>query len=182
MHPDLLNNATFLRYYARWQADPTSAAFVGVADYFREYRLYDDALRVCTAGLQQNPDLLSGHLVLARIYIDLQRRPEAEAELHWVLTRAPHHPDARRWLAQIGGVPPSLESPAVPEGAITADTPAKSAEPTVPSDWATMTMARLYERQGHRDQAAAIYRQILRNDPTNAEAQQRLDALAGSPE
>lgn len=41
----------------------------------------------------------------------------------------------------------------------------------------TVTLGRLYLRQGHRDEAAAIFREVLERDPANAEARSELDAL-----
>lgn len=178
MHPDLLNNPTFLRYYSRWQANPSSAAFVGVADFFREYRLYDDALRVCQAGLQQNPELVSGRLVLARIYLELRQPAEAAVQLQLILDRMPEHPEAERLFRQTG-VEPRPRGPAstIPAVSTTASSqPDPSVYPPLPS-WATLTMARLYQRQGHIDQAAHIYRRILDREPGNREAQEGLQSL-----
>lgn len=163
MHPDLLNNPTFLRYYSRWQADPTSAAFVGVADFLRQYRLYDDALRVCETGLQRNPELVSARLVLARIHLERGEKDKGAAQLTWIIARQPQHREALRLLDTLD------VSPAI--------APNVSPQSPVPLPWATVTMAHLYEQQGYPDQAAMIYREILDRDPNNPEAQEGLRSL-----
>lgn len=163
MHPELLNNPTFLRYYSRWQADPTSAAFVGVADFLRQYRLYDDALRVCETGLQRNPELVSARLVLSRIHLERGEHDEAAVQLTWIIARQPQHREALRLLGSLG-LPPPVAPPVASPAA-------------VPPTWATVTMARLYEQQGHPDQAAMIYRVILDREPDNAEARDGLQLL-----
>ncbi|MEC9466682.1 MAG: tetratricopeptide repeat protein [Myxococcota bacterium] len=40
-------------------------------------------------------------------------------------------------------------------------------------------MAELYLEQGHRDQAVQVYRAVLRDDPQNKEARERLSELMG---
>ena len=40
-------------------------------------------------------------------------------------------------------------------------------------------MAELYLEQGHRDQAVQVYRAVLRDDPQNREARERLSELVG---
>ncbi len=42
---------------------------------------------------------------------------------------------------------------------------------------ASMTMAELYLKQGHLDKAAETYEEILKKDPTNAGARQKLKDL-----
>lgn len=41
----------------------------------------------------------------------------------------------------------------------------------------TLTLARLYLRQGHRDEAESIFREVLERDPANAEARAELAAI-----
>ncbi|MBI4367244.1 MAG: tetratricopeptide repeat protein [Deltaproteobacteria bacterium] len=156
MHPDLLNNPVFLRYYGRWQADPRSAAFVGVADFLRQYQLFEDARKVCEEGLRHNPDLVSGRLVLAHVLAALEAFDAAGEQIQWILFRRPDHPGAKRLLATLGD---------------------KVKQDQVRTPWATVTMARLYARQGHPDQAEKIYQLILAREPENSEAKEGLESL-----
>jgi hypothetical protein len=45
---------------------------------------------------------------------------------------------------------------------------------------ATMTMAHLYESQGHEEQAAELYKQILDEHPDHAEARLALSRAGGA--
>lgn len=44
----------------------------------------------------------------------------------------------------------------------------------------TLTLASIYEIQGHRHEAAEIYKMILQNDPNNAEAKIALKRLTSN--
>ncbi len=68
MHPNLLNNSHFLRYHNQWQENPTSILFAPIAEYLISYDLLDEALKICLAGLVHHPKMVSGRLVLAKIY------------------------------------------------------------------------------------------------------------------
>jgi len=48
-----------------------------------------------------------------------------------------------------------------------------------PASLPTVTFAEEYLRQGHRDKAASIYRQLLEKDPANAELRRRLSEIEG---
>ncbi len=43
----------------------------------------------------------------------------------------------------------------------------------------TITLARIYERQGHSQEAIAIYSQLLKNQPKNSELKKALARLKG---
>ena len=60
MHPDLLNNAPFLRYYSQWQENPKSMVFAPIAEYFRLYGMADEAIKICLEGLLNHRSCL-GH-------------------------------------------------------------------------------------------------------------------------
>ena len=79
----------------------------------------------------------------------------------------------------------SIETaPEPPEGAIEPPQPAAS-EPTAPADDlddtasspATATLGELYLRQGHFEEAANIFRQVLAKDPVNTAARDGLDKI-----
>lgn len=161
MHPELLNNSLFLRYYQQWQQDPTSIVFVPVAEYFLSYGLTEEALRVLQAGLAHHPDLISARLCLAKLYVRTKEFPRAKAELQRVLAIVPSQAKAIELmeLVERGSVIPEPESK--------------------PASWQTMTMAKIYAAQGHREQARQVYQAILARDPQNEEAIQGLSQLEG---
>jgi tetratricopeptide (TPR) repeat protein len=123
---------------------------------------------------------------------DLSSLLEAEA--------AAEPPPAASEVAEVPAVPAVPEVPEVPEavevepetaaetGAEPAELPAaEAAPPAIPEarpdrgegpGRATVTLGRLYLRQGHLEEAEEIFRQVLEADPDNAEARQGLEELA----
>jgi len=101
MHPELLNNSLFLRYYNQWLKKPDSVVFASVADYFLIYGKIDDAIKVCHEGLKYVPDCVSGRLVLAKAYLSLGNLDAAEKELRRVLDIVPAHTRALELVTEI---------------------------------------------------------------------------------
>lgn len=170
MHPELLNNALFLRYYHQWQQDPTSIVFVSIVEFFLMYGMVDAAFKVCREGLKRHPHLVSGRIAMARVHFKRGNWDEAEAELRIALEVAPHNKTATQLLRDIQQLQAQEE--------ITAR-PSASAQPAVSHphgmSWNTVTMAKIFAAQGHHDKAREIYREILSRDPANQAA---LDGLA----
>lgn len=162
MHPELLNNSLFLRYYNQWQQDPTSIVFAPIAEYFLSYGLTDDAIRVCLAGLHHHPDLVSGRLSLAKAYLRKKEFSKAKNELRRVLNLVPNQSKALELFNQLSQQEPAPSQP----------------EPET-TRWQTITMAKIYTAQGHCDQARQVYQAILAKDPQNQEAIQGLKQLEG---
>lgn len=158
MHPDLLNNSHFLRYYNLWQEDPSSIVFAPIAEYLLSYGLIDEALKVCLTGLQYHPQLVSGHLILAKIYLRQKKWDEVRKETQIVLNLVPNHEKAVE-------LQNSLEQPPPPPVLKKA------------ASWETVTMAKIYAAQGHVDQAAEVYQTILSREPHNEEAKRGLSEL-----
>lgn len=171
MHPKLLENTHFLRYYQRWQDDPSSVVFVSVADFFLEYNHVDEAISICKAGLRHHPNMVSGLLVLGRAYLKKGLKTLAsEAAMH-VLHLIPNHQEAKA----------ILDADVI--GEIAVQPPPPSAAPAVKKkkvlSLRTVTMAGILTQQGHYAQAARIYQEILAENPDHAEAQAGLERLAG---
>lgn len=77
------------------------------------------------------------------------------------------------------GFEPVPEPPAESEPEPEPEAPAPR-ETTLEEDRAarrTVTLGRLYLRQGHREEAAAIFREVLEREPDNPEARAELEAL-----
>lgn len=160
MHPELLKNSIFLRYYQQWQQDPISIVFVPIAEYFLSYGLTGEAARVLQAGLIHHPDLISGRLCLAKVYLRTKELPRAQAELDRVLAIVPNQEKAMELMR-------GIKKESAPS----------ELEPILP--WQTVTMAKIYAAQGHREQARQVYQVILAKDPQNQEAIQGLQQLEG---
>lgn len=161
MHPELLNNSLFLRYYNQWQQDPASIVFAPIAEYFLHYGHVQDAVKVCLEGLKHHPDLVSGRLALAKAYLRQKEFRRAREELRRVLELVPGQEKALELMEQVQG---QLQ-------------PAPAPPPSAPSRWQTVTMAKIYAAQGHIDQAREVVQAILKKDPQNEEALRELQNL-----
>src|SRR6266700_3686897 len=106
---------------------------------------------------------------------------EAPPEPPVVAETAPPFAAARRAPAAPGGAASALSPPPPPPAAVAlsdddgaADTTALSrAEPVL-----TETMAELYLRQGHQEEALRVYEALLAKRPTDARLRGRVEALA----
>jgi tetratricopeptide (TPR) repeat protein len=85
----------------RIQKDPASIAFAQLAEEHRRAGQYDDAVRVCRAGLAQHPAYLSARITLGRALLEMGRYDEAVSEFEYVLKAAPDNLTAVRELADI---------------------------------------------------------------------------------
>lgn len=156
MHPDLLNNTIFLRYYSQWQENPTSMVFAPIAEYFRLYGMADEAIQICLVGLKQNPQLVSGHLALAKAYLDKKENEKARLHIDSVLKMIPNHEKAVELVKNYFSAPPP---------------------PKKNSAWETLTMAKIFATQGDVNKARHVYQAILKREPENQEAKNGLQSL-----
>ncbi len=195
MHPELLNNSLFLRYYNQWLKKPDSVVFASVADFFLMYGKVDEAMQVCREGLKHSPDCVSGRLVLTKVCLMQGNLDEADEELRRVLDIVPSHTKALELrteieLAKRGEARPPVISTIDDEAPTLTASPEEQqmmaeqmttdgeAFDSLPA-WQTITMAKIYSSQGHQEKAREIYRAILSRDPTNEAAQSGLNALGG---
>lgn len=191
MHPELLNNPTFLRYNEMWQCDPGSLAFAPLADFFCSHKLYADARRVCEAGVKHHPHSVLAHYSLAKAYLFTREWHAARHEAQWVLSRVSNHPGALEVLQQVDRHQvPARHMIVQPEVAKVMERSGGSSPIAVveiantakmtgqkPIPWQTITMAKIYSQQGLYFKARTIYRAILSRDPQNNEAKAGLTTL-----
>ena len=85
----------------RIQKDPASIAFAQLAEEHRRAGQFDEAVRVCRAGLAQHPAYLSARITLGRALLEMGRYDEAVVEFEYVLKAAPDNLTAVRELADI---------------------------------------------------------------------------------
>lgn len=102
----------------RVEKDPASIAFAQLAEEYRRAGDYDEAVRVCQAGLARHPGYFSARVTLGLAFMEMGRLEEAQAELKSVLSAAPDNLAAVRALAEmherISGLPetPDVETAA----------------------------------------------------------------------
>ena len=85
----------------RIQRDPASILFAQLADEHLRSGDFEEAVRVCRAGLEYHPDYLSGHVALGRSLMALGRFDVARVVLEWVLRDAPDHLVALRSMQDL---------------------------------------------------------------------------------
>ena len=181
MHPELINNSIFLRYYKQWQEDPSSIVFAPIAEFFLKYDLIDEAFKVCRAGVRRHPNLVSGRIVMAKIHLARGNWEEAEDELREVLSVVPNNATARELMDEVASQREGETLSGV-AGRSRAFVPltegvAKDPEKDAGPPWKTVTMANIYASQGHLSKARGIYESILTSDPENEAARRGLAAL-----
>ena len=69
------------KYKKILQQNPASKVFAPLADIYRKYTMFDEALRVLQKGMLHNPDYIPGHLALARCHYDQGRFEECHTVL-----------------------------------------------------------------------------------------------------
>ncbi|PIR25387.1 MAG: hypothetical protein COV43_05815 [Deltaproteobacteria bacterium CG11_big_fil_rev_8_21_14_0_20_42_23] len=94
MHPELMNNSLFLRYYQQWQNNPQSIVFASIADFLLRYGQVDEAYDICKEGLERHPYLVTGRIVMAKIFIQQSKWQKALDTLEFILERHPHNREA----------------------------------------------------------------------------------------
>ena len=86
----------------RWSEDvardATSLSFLPLARAYRRQGRRDAALRLCLRGLEQHPDNVEGHSLLAMLYFESGQRVKAYDEWSMVLTLEPDNFDALRGM------------------------------------------------------------------------------------
>jgi len=75
--------------------------FAQLAEEHRRAGQFEDAVRVCLAGLHQHPAYLSARITLGRALLEMGRYDEAVSEFEYVLKAAPDNLTATRELADI---------------------------------------------------------------------------------
>jgi Tfp pilus assembly protein PilF len=176
MHPDLLNNSRFLKYYQQWQNDPTSIVFAPIAEYFIIYGMIDEAIEICRAGIRTHSDFISGRVVMAKAYLKRGNWDEAEIELKNVLAMMPENAAANKLMADIANLRENeVSDPSFDISEPVGEAP-RSYDNETPSI-NTVTLASIYASQGHHEQAREIFESILKREPENESAMRGLKSL-----
>lgn len=186
MRPELLENSTFLRYYEKWQRDPTSVVFAAISDMFRNHGMIDDAVKIAVEGLKHHPTLISGRLALARAYLKKGSIGLAKEQAETILSMMPQNQEAIDIIKGEASatITPQFDDFEDEEITISEEIPLSAVEDTEdevteqvkdPSHldlevWQTVTMAKILGSQGHFSRARKIYKAILEKEPDNEEA------------
>ncbi len=154
----LLSHPYFVRYFKVWERNNNSILFVPLAEICRGSGFLDQAREICEKGLKRFPDLVSGRLVLAKIYWDLNNKARVLDIVEGILREIPGHQEAEEILQKIA-----------PNRLKRSD-----------SLWETCTMAEILADQGEKNGALGIVNRILTRDPANARALELKERLCRS--
>jgi len=58
MRPELIEDPVFLRYYEKWQKEPSSVVFAAISEIFRTHNMLDEAVQVCFGVIAHSRDCL----------------------------------------------------------------------------------------------------------------------------
>lgn len=193
--------------------DPSSTAFVPLAEAYRQTGLLDDALEVARIGTTRLPHFSPGFATMGRILGQMGRIDEAMgsyaralsidrqsqaalvglARLHLIRDE---RDQARKILSQAQAFHPDDEKIAdmlialdlprpwakIKQAAMTPP-PVSTPEETSPEidgePIPTVTLAEIYVKQGLTAKALKVFREILRINPGNAVALERISQLQG---
>ena len=160
---DLTRNPHFVRYYRTWEKNRVSVVFIPLAQICREQGFLEEAREICERGLREHPHSVSGRLLLARIYFDLDQNEKAGGILAEILSDWPGQREATSLLERIKRC-----------GGVTKKDPVQSDVKRSASLWENITMAKIYADQGEAQIARQMVQRILTRDPVNEKALQLL--------
>lgn len=186
-----------------WEKNPTSTVFARLADVCLAAGDAGQALAICRRGLRYRPSYANGHLILARCLIAEGELDGAVEALEKVLRLDPDHPGAMRvladvergrgstevgstWMRSVVGVDPIGSEPirwprAEPEVVASAASVADGDIEKDDSPLVSVTLARLYADQGHRQEAIDLLETLLVRDPDDTAATDLRSELEATP-
>jgi tetratricopeptide (TPR) repeat protein len=172
--------------------DPSSQAFVYLAEAYLERGMHEEAIDTCVNGLRLRPHDLRARVILGLSFFRTGELERAEAELLKAKEMLEINAVAYEALAEIYDGKGEFEQagryreifrafyPKEVAGSEAEISPTEAVSEDVLSEdaeVATVTMAELYVRQGHPEKAAAIYRKILETAPDTVGVEDRLKKL-----
>jgi predicted regulator of Ras-like GTPase activity (Roadblock/LC7/MglB family) len=122
-------------------SDPSSQLFASLADFYRDNGLIPEAIAICQAGLESQPDNSEGRLVMAKCLLATKQFALARAEAVKVLSVHSENSEAKKILAQadsavpeaqgVAAPPVKAEAPVLPESLPQAKKPVEPALPEI---------------------------------------------------
>jgi tetratricopeptide (TPR) repeat protein len=195
---DLAMAAAIRRQEERLAKDPTSLAFAQLADLYRKAGRAADAIATCRSGLQRYPHYTTARLILAKTLLAENDPTAALAEIEAILQVSPKDvqchrlaAEAYRRLGHLDAAVKALEAAVALDpgdresrallSVLSTDAP-RAPETTGVArllnddTFITAAFGALCLEQGLADEAALVFTRILRRDPSNTEARERLEA------
>ncbi|MBI1845577.1 MAG: tetratricopeptide repeat protein [Candidatus Rokubacteria bacterium] len=189
--------AAIKRQEERLQRDPASLAFAQLADLYRKAGRPGEAIALCRGGLQRYPHYTTARLILAKALGDEGEHEAALAELAAILEISPKdlqsHRMASEILRRLGRIDEAVEHLQSIVRLDSGDREARAllgllrADPRTDAEaagvgrvlrddvFATVSFGSVCLDQGLVEEAAQVFTRILRQDPANHEARERLE-------
>ncbi len=182
-------------YQQMMSKDPSSHVFVYLAEALWEREMYEEAIEICTNGLRLRPHDLRARVILGLSYLRTGALDSAETELLKAKEMLEINTVIYQNLAELYDKKgdsdlafhyqklfEAIHSSAAGgmETAVAEAGPESVADEVLPEDaemMDTITLAELYEQQGHVDKAIEVYRKILDTSPETEEVEARLAEL-----
>lgn len=182
------------RYEERLAKDPTSLAFAPLAEAYRKAGRTREAIALCQDGLRRYPHYTTARVILAKAYLAEGNQEGALAELAAVVARSPGDVASRRLLADLAVKRGDVEQAVAQlERVVELDPEDRDSRAALallrgqPGEGSTImrllnddtfvtaTFGTLCLQQGLADEAATIFLRIVKRDPANGTARQRLE-------
>jgi tetratricopeptide (TPR) repeat protein len=187
--------AAIRRQEDRVRRDPASLAFAQLADLYRKAGRTAEAITVCLEGLQRFPHYTTARLILAKTYQAEGSLDKALAELAAILEVSPRDVQSHRVAAEIHRRCGRLDQAVTHLETVVMLDPGDresrsllgllrasglgetSGLRRVLSDdtFVTLAFGSLCLEQGLLDEAASVFTRLLRKDPDDSEARERLE-------
>ena len=193
---DLATTSSIRRYEERLARDPSSLAFAPLADLYRKAGRARDAIRLCREGLGRFPAYATARLILAKALSDDGDAQGALGEVQAILESSPTDAPAHRLAGELHRRAGRLVEAVTHlrqvvaldandrESRVLLEVLGGGAGPSEGSalrrlladdTFVTLSFGGACLEQGLVDEAAQIFVRILRKDPGDARARERLD-------
>ena len=96
-----MNRDEIVKLEALYASNPEGRVFTHLAEAYRKAGEFDRARSILEQGLAKHPAYASAHVVLGRVYADLNDIPQARASFRHVLELDPHNLVALRSLGEL---------------------------------------------------------------------------------
>ena len=187
--------AAIRRQEERVRRDPASLAFAQLADLYRKAGRTAETIALCREGLQRFPHYTTARLILAKAYQAEGDFEGALAELAAILEVSPRDVQPHRLAAEIHrrcgrldqavthletvvALDPGDRESRSQLGLLRASGPGEASglRRVLGDDtFVTLAFGSLCLDQGLLDEAASVFTRLLRKDPDNSEARERLE-------